>query len=289
MRTEAEMLKLIMKKAVEDERIRAVTMDGSRANKNAVHDKYSDFDIVYIVKDVREFTRDKSWVNYFGDILIVQYPADWYKHPYDYGGHDSFAYLMQFADGNRIDLTVVDVRNIDKEKRNTEPRLVLLNKDNFSELVPIDSEEAFHIKPPSGMEFQNTCNEFRWLSIYVTKGLCRDEFYYARYIYEVPLAEMFMKMLNWKIGVKHEFSVSTGAHGKYLKRFLTAGEMSRVQGIFPSGRYEDIWDKLFLMYDYFDELETEVAYALDFQCDKRETNRVRDFLVERRSPPVFGQ
>jgi len=285
MRTEAEMMGLIMKKAAEDERIRAVTMDGSRANKNAAHDKYSDFDIVYFVTDVREFTKDKSWVDYFGDILIVQYPADWYKHPYNYDGHDSFAWLMQFADGNRIDLSIVDVRNIEKEKQNVEPRVVLLNRDNFNELIPIDSEKAFYIKSPSELEFYNTCNEFRWLSIYVTKGLCRDEFYYARYIYEVPIMEMFMKMLNWKIGIKHGFNVTFGSHGKYLKRFLTGNEMSRLRGIFPSGEYEDIWDKLFLMYDYFGELETEVAGELGFQYDKEEMKRVRDFLKKRRSSP----
>lgn len=95
MRTEKEMLDLIMNKAVQDDRIRAVTLDGSRANCNATHDQYSDFDIVYFVTDVREFTKDKSWISCFGDILIVQYPMDWYSHPYDYNGRDKFAYLIQ--------------------------------------------------------------------------------------------------------------------------------------------------------------------------------------------------
>ncbi|MGN1084764.1 MAG: aminoglycoside 6-adenylyltransferase [Lachnospiraceae bacterium] len=43
-RTDDEMMQLIMEKAETDERIRAVTLNGSRANENAVHDKYSDFD-----------------------------------------------------------------------------------------------------------------------------------------------------------------------------------------------------------------------------------------------------
>jgi hypothetical protein len=38
MRSETEMMDLIMNKAIEDDRIRAVAMDGSRANKNAVHE-----------------------------------------------------------------------------------------------------------------------------------------------------------------------------------------------------------------------------------------------------------
>lgn len=282
MRTESEMLDLIMRKATEDERIRAVAMDGSRANKNAVHDRYSDFDIVYYVTDVREFTKDKSWVLYFGDILIVQYSMDWHSHPYDYNSHATFAYLIQFADGNRIDLTIVDIRNIGQEKDNNEPRIILLNKDQYKELLPIDSEETFYIKPPTEMEFYNTTNEFRWLSVYISKGLCREEFYYAKYCFEVHFIEMFMKLLNWRIGIQHGFQVTTGSHNKYLKRFLSKEEMKRLQGIFPNGQYEDMWDKLFLTYDYFDELETEVAEYFNFECNKYETRRVRDFLTKRR-------
>ena len=118
MRSEKEMMDIIMNKALSDERIRAVTMEGSRANPNAVHDSYSDFDISYYVTDIREFTGDKSWINELGDILIAQFPTDWYSHPYDYGSRDPFAFLIQFADGSRIDLTLSDVTNISQEAEN---------------------------------------------------------------------------------------------------------------------------------------------------------------------------
>jgi aminoglycoside 6-adenylyltransferase len=265
------MMDLIMNKAIEDDRIRAVAMDGSRANKNAVHDQYSDFDIVYFVRDVREFTKDKSWINYFGDILIVQYPEDWYKHPYDYDSHDTFAYLIQFVDGNRIDLTIVDIRNIAGEEDNNEPRIILLNKDDFKELKQIDNEKAFYLTPPTHMEFYNTCNEFRWLSLYIAKGLCRDEFYYARYAYDNLIMEMFMNILNWKIGIEHGFDITTGYLNKYLKRYLTADEMQRVQGMFPNGEYEDVWDKLLLLYDSFHELEAVVAEHFSYPYDRDES------------------
>jgi aminoglycoside 6-adenylyltransferase len=205
---------------------------------------------------------------------------DWYSHTYDYNSKDTFAYLIQFADGNRIDLTIVDLCNIQKET-SIEPRIILLNKDNYQELIPVDNENTFYIQPPTEMEFYNTSNEFRWLSVYISKGLCRDEFYYAKYSYDVLIMKMFIKMLNWAIGIRNDFEVTTGAHSKYLKRFLSLEEMIRVRGIFPNGNYEDIWDKLFLMYDYFDELETEVAEHFNFNCDKEETKRVREFLIQR--------
>ena len=281
MLTEKEMLDMILETADADARIRAVTMEGSRANPNAVHDEYSDFDITFFVTDVREFTRDKEWIHRLGDILIVQCPTDWYSHPYDYNSRDPFAFLIQFADGNRIDLTLRDVGLISGEAENKEPRIVLLNKDNFPSLLPIESEEAYFIQPPGEMEFYNTCNEFRWLCLYVAKGVCRKELYYSKHAYDVLAMPMFLKMLNWKVGIGHNFQVSTGSSCKYLKRFLSEEEMVRFQGIFPGGDYGDISRRLFLMYDYFDELAGFVAEYFGFVHDVRETCRVRRFLEER--------
>lgn len=281
MRSSEEMMSLIMDVAINDERIRAVTMEGSRASKNATHDQYCDFDISYVVSDIREFTKDKKWVEIFGEILIVQCPMDWYNSPYDYEGREKFAYLIQFKDGNRIDLTLRDVSNIEQQQSYDEPRLVLLNKDNFKELKPISDESVFYIQKPSEMEYFNTCNEFRWLSVYISKGLCREELYYAKYAYDVLMMEMFIKMLNWKVGVDNEFNVTTGDHSKYLKRFLTKEEMERFHGVFPNGTYEDIWNKLYVIYDYFAELANYVGKALGYDYDAKETEEVRAFLTER--------
>ncbi len=281
MRTKEEMLKLIMDVAIRDERIRAVTMEGSRVSKNATHDQYCDFDISFVVNDIRQFTKDHKWVEVFGEILIVQYPMDWYSHPYDYAGHENFAYLIQFKDGNRIDLTLIDVCDMEQEQSYCEPRIVLLNKDNFKELKQISDESVFNIQKPSLMEYYNTCNEFRWLSIYITKGLCRKEIYYAKYAYDVLMMEMFIKMLNWKIGVDNDFNVTTGDHSKYFKRFLSEEEMERFHGVFPNGTYEDIWSKLYVIYDYFAEIAKYVGEALGYNFDAKETEDVRMFLFER--------
>ena len=36
------------------------------------------------------------------------------------------------------------------------------------------------------------------------------------------------------------------------------------------------------VYDYFDELQAEVAKHFSFTCDKNETKRARDFLIKRK-------
>ena len=69
MRAENEMYDLILKIAKNDSRIKAVYMNGSRTNENVPKDMFQDYDIVYVVEDIRSFIEDKDWINLFGEIL----------------------------------------------------------------------------------------------------------------------------------------------------------------------------------------------------------------------------
>ncbi len=107
MRTEREMMGLILGVAEADARVRAVYLNGSRANPNAPKDKYRDYDIVYAVTETAPFVRDRAWLKPFGRPLIVQEPdlnglrAGIADAAFEPDVHD--AYLMLFGDGNRVD------------------------------------------------------------------------------------------------------------------------------------------------------------------------------------------
>ncbi|MGF7060634.1 hypothetical protein HNR33_004326 [Brassicibacter mesophilus] len=60
MRTEQEMFDLIINVAKQDERIRAVYMNGSRTNPNVHKDIFQDYDIVYVVSEIKPFYEDES-------------------------------------------------------------------------------------------------------------------------------------------------------------------------------------------------------------------------------------
>lgn len=93
MRNEQEMLSLITTIAEQDDRIRAVIMNGSRVNPAAKRDIFQDFDIVYFVTEIASFTADHTWINQFGEIMIVQMPEAMADPPPMNDGH--FAYLFR--------------------------------------------------------------------------------------------------------------------------------------------------------------------------------------------------
>ena len=55
MRSEEEMMHLILQVAKDDERVRAVYLNGSRTNHNAPKDRFQDYDVVYVVTDTKPY------------------------------------------------------------------------------------------------------------------------------------------------------------------------------------------------------------------------------------------
>lgn len=223
MRTEQEMLDLILNIAKTDERIRAVYMNGSRANPNVKKDKYQDYDIVYVVTETASFLKDKGWISLFGDIAIVQEPDSndlgWGQNA-DYSR--SYAWLMLFKDGNRIDLHI-QIKEAMYEVYTTDSLTVpLLDKDNILPPIPPSNDKGYWIQKPTKSKYDGCCNEFWWCLNNVAKGIVRDQFPYAIRMYNEIVHVELDKMLEWYIGTKTDFSVSVGMWGKYYKKYLPA-------------------------------------------------------------------
>jgi aminoglycoside 6-adenylyltransferase len=216
MRSEREMLELIIDTARDDERIRAVIMNGSRANPNAPRDPFQDFDIVYIVTDVAAFKYNYEWIKRFGELMIMQMPEDMQDPPpSDDGG---FAYLMQFTDGNRIDLGIYPLEKLNDLGKDS-LSLLLLDKDGIIAPFPPASESDYLPNPPTAKAFSDCCNEFWWVCPYVAKGLWREEILYAKSMCDQAVREQLTRMLTWHIGVKTQFSRNVGKQGKYFRRY----------------------------------------------------------------------
>lgn len=139
---------------------------------------------------------------------------------------------MQFKDGNRIDLTLIDIENMQDRINDREPRIVLLDKDGIDGLNTIEVNDYYYIQKPTSEELRDYCNEFLWLSINVAKGLWREDLMFVKCFMEHYQMDMFLKMLNWRIGIDYDFSVSTGKCYKYFKRYLSEDDMNRFANLF---------------------------------------------------------
>ena len=282
MRSEAEMMDLILGTAREDERIRAVMMNGSRANPNAPRDFFQDFDIVYFVTGVDSFKQDSHWIERFGEMMILQLPDDMTDPPPD--NPISYAYLMQFADGNRIDLTLYPIDKLALREEDSET-IILLDKDGLWPPYPPASDRDYLPKAPTAKAFADCCNEFWWVNPYAAKGLWREELTYAKDMQENYVREQLMKMLTWYVGIKAGFTRSPGKNGKYLKQYLEPELWVMLEQTYADASYEHAWEALLVMGELFRRIALVVAGHFGYEYPFGDDERVSAHLRHVRSLP----
>jgi aminoglycoside 6-adenylyltransferase len=282
MRSEQEMLNLIVGTAQADEQIRAVIMNGSRLNPNAPRDPFQDYDIVYIVTDVAPFRDNHEWIKRFGELMILQMPENMDDPPPSNDG--VFVYLMQFADGNRIDLALYPLAKVDQLERDS-LSLLLLDKDGIIEPFPPASESDYLPKPPTAKAFADCCNEFWWVCPYVAKGLWREEILYARSMLDQVVRAQLMKMLTWHIGVKTEFSKNPGKEGKYFREYLEPELWDLLLKTYTDASYPNTWQALHTMGDLFRIVALQVSEHFGFDYPHGDDERVSTHLKHVQSLP----
>jgi len=283
MRSEQEMLDLILDTARQDDRIRAVILSGSRTNPDALKDPFQDFDIVYVVTEMAPYVHNLEWIRRFGELMILQLPDEMA----DPAPVETFGscYLMQFMDGNRIDLTCYPLDKIDKmdwEGFN----VVLLDKDGYvSSLIPPGTKVSLP-KPPSAKAFADCTNEFWWLAPYVAKGLWREEIPYARTMLDETMRIQLMRMLFWYVGVKTDFAGNPGKLGKYLKNLLPGDWWQLVLKTYTDADIDHTWEALFAITSLFRQAAKVVAEHFSFEYPEDDDDRVSAHLVHVRSLPA---
>lgn len=276
MRTEQEMMDLIIEFAERDDRVRAVIMNGSRANPNAPKDVFQDYDIVYMVTDVDSFVADAGWIDVFGERMILQLPDMMTTPPRQRSGR--FTYLMQFVDGTRIDLTLVLLAEAEACCKEDKLTVALLDKDDCLPKLDPPTDEDYRVQPPSAKLFGNCCNEFWWVAPYVAKGLCRNEILYAKKHLDNYVRGELLKMLEWQAGMDTEFSLSVGKCHKYLERYLAKETWQALLSTFADGSYEATWDALFAACDLFRTSAKAVAAHFGYEYPEDDDARVTEHL-----------
>lgn len=282
MRTEKEMLDLIINTAKEDERIRAVLMEGSRADKNALKDIFQDYDIVYVVNDVAPFYNNTEYIKRFGELLMLQMPETMRGPAND--GH--FGYLMQFADGNRIDLTFDTAENCEDKKDDT-PLIVLLDKDGIFRQEDYNTDDRnFHVKPPNENDYFSSCNDFWWLcGMNIAKGIWRDELPIVMYMMNTWMRNELHYMIDYYIGIKNDFKVSAGKCGKYYKNFLSERHYNMYKATYSDAEYENIWKAVFTAGELFRELAIEVGEHFNYDYLHEDDRKVTAFMKHIKNLP----
>lgn len=276
MRSQLEMFTLIMDVAVCDAHVRAVVMNGSRADPEGHRDRYQDYDIVYIVDDIEPYEQNRAWLRVFGEELIFQFPDRELPSSGGYG------YLMQFTDGNRIDLQVQTMAAFLQDWQKGEPTLVLLDKDLTMQGREITTNEAYWVKQPTRAQYDQSVNQFWWVLLYVAKALCRNDVLYAVETINAWVRPELKRQLLWLAGEKTGWQQSMGKYGDGLRQVLPANMWRAFLSTYVAAEPEQLWQALFSLSDQFSIASIQVAEKLGFSYPTRQAAHVTDYAKKMR-------
>lgn len=258
LRAEREMMDMFIEFAKQDDRIRLVTLEGSRTNKNITPDTYQDYDISYFVTDLDSFKANDQWLDAFGACLMMQKPEDMELFPPELGNW--FSYIILFEDGNKLDLTLIPLNEVEAYFADSDGLVeVLLDKDTLvpNEVVPNDRQ--YRIKKPSAREYDDCCNEFWMVSTYVVKGLVRKEILFAiDHLHEVARPNL-LRMMAWFIGAERGYSFSVGKNYKFIDRYLLEEDWESLLSTYAENSYPSMWQSLFTCCELFRKYSKAVA------------------------------
>lgn len=282
-RSEEQMLSLIKEIALNDDRVRAVYMNGSRTNPNVEKDSYRDYDIVFVVTEVAPFLTDTDFINLFGELALMQEPDSplmgWrMKTDKNKDAPNSYTWLMLFKDGNRIDLHIETPALTQSIYGTDTLTLPLLDKDGILPPIPLANDSGYYIKKPTKFEYAGCCNEFWWCLNNVAKGICRGQLPYAIRMYMNVVHVELEKMLEWDIAAANEFKVTTGMWGKYFKDYLTPEIYSSYMSTYP--QKGELGGAIKKACSLFSTLARGVAVALGFCYNESEEEGLLSYLKQ---------
>ena len=268
MRIETEMMNLILQIA-ESLKVDAVALSGSRTNDHAPKDEFQDYDVVYVVDNLDNLTRDISWLDQFGKRIVEQEVTL---------GHRRL-FLMLFEDGNRIDLTLCPKEGINEWVDSEAGFTVLVDDKGLFESYTT-SPERYWTSPASQIDFEKVCNEFWWVSAYVVKGICRKQVIYTTdHLYGICQQEL-LKILAWQVA-SDRGTVDIGKNYKYLFNYLPAEIEKAFSNLLDFSNLEKITQSLLATMELFHHEAQNLAQKMDFDYDKEVAEKMIEYAEEK--------
>ena len=211
----------------------------------------------------------------------MHYPEDNVFYPSDV--ENCYGWQIQFADGNRMDLHVCTKENA---LANLELYQILVDKDGIVPYPQETTDERYWVKEPREIEFKCTCSDFWWCLNNVAKGLWRNELPYAMDVINFVLRPHLKRLLEWKMGIENNFSVSAGKSGKYFKKYLPEETYRQFLATYSIAEIESIWNSVFEMCDLFQSTAVELSKKQKFVYDFEQAENSLSFLHHVRKLPA---
>ncbi|HSL45696.1 MAG TPA: aminoglycoside 6-adenylyltransferase [Anaerolineales bacterium] len=268
--------------------LRAMLLTSTRAVPGTTVDAFSDHDVIIIVEDIHPYFEDRSWLDDFGEVLVVYW--DPISADPDHG-IEKTANVTQYADGLKIDFTIWPIELLQRivQAPSLQAELdagyrILLDKDGLTEGMKSPTHTAYIPKRPTNEEYQKAINDFFSDAPYVAKCLLRGELLPAKWCLDYDMKHVYLRpMLEWRVELDHNWSLPVGWLGKGLMKRLTPEMRSRLENTYAGASVSDNWQALFRTMELFRDVAVEVGKGLGYEYPHDMDQKVTVFVKNMRA------
>lgn len=259
----------IMKKLVsfaeESELIQAMILFGSRAREYHAADKYSDYDIILLVRDVDYFMNTDQWLNQIDQYYIS------FQEPTAAGGTERRVF---FSDAMDMDFLLYDVEKFECVAADhtiqaflSRGYRVLVDKiDAASAIVRnLSTVETEQNKPNfTETEFTNHVNTFWFHSIWSAKKILRGETWAAKSCVDGYMKDLLRQLLEGHSKAVNSNDFDAWHDGRFFDSWVDDTIKKQLQTAYGTYDTEDILRALNQTMKIFSEVSGKTAAILDY-------------------------
>jgi aminoglycoside 6-adenylyltransferase len=263
MNADCDILERLVSFADKSELIQAMLLFGSRARDKNIADQYSDYDIIFLVKDVDYFLNTDEWLNQIEHYYIS------FEEPTAAGGQERRLFFRDALDMDFLFFNANESERLaaDKTIQSFFSRGYKILVDKIDLKGEIERNKPFEeIKSNfSEKEFINLANTFWFHTIWSVKKLLRGEIWSAKSCVDGYMKNLLRQMLE---------EYSKAVHGKDFD-------------VWHDGRFFDHWvdekirDQLKTAYGTYDTMDILKAMnhtMLLFSDISRKTASIMDYV-----------
>lgn len=245
--------------------VRAMVLTSTRAVDGAVVDRFSDYDVIVITRDIQRRFDDRTWLRTFGDVVI-----DWWD-PLEINpdsGLLTTGNVVYYPGTRKIDFTLWPVEMAGHIASRLPAELdaayrVLLDKDAITSDWPAPTGHGYAIHLPDCEQYQRAVSDFFIGVPYVITALQRGELLPARWVLDFDMRyEYLLPMLQWQAAVVHGPTVRIGNLGKGIRSKLPEATWQHLERTYANFSADSTRAALFEMIDLFRDSAEFVGEAI---------------------------
>lgn len=203
--------------AEHDDRIGAMIIFGSRARKNHPSDCYSDYDIIFLIKEISSFTDDDEWLKNIADVNIS------FVEPTAVNGIERRVFF-----DNALDIDFLFYNIEDAEKMTSSSIIqswyskgykIIVDKINYDKMIDKNNTFVEHGYENLEQKFLNIVQTFWFHTIWSTKKILRGEIWSAKQCIDSYLKTLLREVLEFHLKISNGNSFEVWHDGRFFDEY----------------------------------------------------------------------